>query len=88
VSYGLTICAERVAVMSAVAAGLPVIHRLAVWAKNTAHHAVTPCGACRQVLAEFMPPEGMILIADKQASPRQISLKTFLPEAFSNENLL
>jgi cytidine deaminase len=50
-SYGLTICAERVAVFSAIAAGAHRILALAVTSKNTT--SVPPCGACRQVLAEF-----------------------------------
>src|SRR5262245_17989238 len=52
-SYGLTVCAERTAVFSAVAAGHRTIVGVAVTAPRVV--TITPCGACRQVLNEFKP---------------------------------
>jgi len=52
-SFGLTICAERVAIGCAVQAGSMGISRLAIAAESEL--PVVPCGACRQVLAEFNP---------------------------------
>jgi cytidine deaminase len=58
-SYGLTICAERTALSSAIAAGQQQFEAMAI----VATRAATPCGACRQVLAEFVSPAFRVLVA-------------------------
>jgi cytidine deaminase len=57
-SFGLTICAERVAASAAVAAGERDFVQIAVVSRT----GVTPCGACRQFLAEFNPSLPIVMI--------------------------
>jgi cytidine deaminase len=60
VSYGLTICAERSALVRAVAKFGPDVRIAAAAIVNLNDAPSPPCGACRQVLAEFMDPEAPI----------------------------
>jgi cytidine deaminase len=78
-SYGLTICAERSAVFAAIAAGSRSIFRVAVATPVDNMASFMPCGACLQVLAEFMPPDGQVLIAGKG----EFALRDLLPHSFA-----
>ena len=81
VSYGLTVCAERNAVFSAVAAGHKQVRAVAVSAPLAP--GTTPCGACRQVLNEFKPVDAdLIVILDEKAGPRFTTIAALLPDAF------
>jgi cytidine deaminase len=60
-SYGLSICAERSAIARAIAQHGPKLRIHAVAVTNLNNARSSPCGACRQVLAEFMPPHGLVL---------------------------
>ena len=82
-SYGLTICAERMAVGAAVAAGKRSLKRIAV--ATAVEPPATPCGACRQLLAEF--GLDLEIIAVGPSSERRWKLKELLPEAFTRESL-
>lgn len=81
-SYGLCNCAERTAVFTAAATGERVVTHVAVATEDGG----TPCGACRQVLAEFSPRDGtplVVLLVDKGgAIVRETTLAQLLPDAF------
>ena len=78
-SYGLTVCAERNAVAAAVAAGAKRISAVAIVADPVA----TPCGACRQVIAELGAATTAILLARSTGAARATTLGALLPQAFS-----
>ena len=82
-SYGLTICAERMAVGAAVAAGKRSLKRVAV--ATAVEPPATPCGACRQLLAEF--GLDLEIIAAGLSSERRWKLRELLPEAFTRDAL-
>lgn len=85
-SYGLTVCAERTAVFQAVAAGHRVIPMIAVVASRS--DGVTPCGACRQVLNEFAPPDAdMVVILERDGTPELTTLAALLPRSFGPRDL-
>ena len=75
-SFGLTICAERAAVSAAVAAGERTFSAIAVAADS--REPVTPCGACRQVLAEFSP-DLPICSSNLEGSRFEANLSELLP---------
>lgn len=78
-SYGLTICAERNAVAAAVAGGAKSIEAIAIYTDTEA--LTPPCGACRQVLAEFNP--GMtVILAGRGDRTATHSLEDLLPHGF------
>lgn len=76
ISYGLTNCAERVAIGAAVAAGVRDFEKVVVVADTA--EPISPCGACRQVLAEF--GVNTVVLANKAGSI-EFSLHELLPRA-------
>ena len=85
-SFPLTVCAERVAVGTAVAAGHREIVAVAVTAPKVA--SVTPCGACRQVLNEFKPRgRDMTVILEGEEGPDILPLAALLPRSFGPADL-
>jgi len=83
-SYGLTVCAERVAIWKAVSAGERAFKRLAVVADS--ERLTPPCGACRQIIWEFCGDIEIIFanLAGRSAVRR---MKKLLPEPFDSSLL-
>lgn len=77
-SYGLTICAERVAIGCMVAAGSEEITAIAIAADRP---YTPPCGACRQVIYELGPEASVILTGD--GAPHILSIAELLPDGFA-----
>ena len=83
-SFGLSICAERNAILRAVADGARRIEAMVVYTPTA--DATPPCGACRQVLAEFGADSLIVCCSDKSAD-RRYHLAELLPEAFGPQHL-
>lgn len=82
-SYGLTICAERSAVVTAVSAGHRRFRRLVL--VSDAARPISPCGACRQVLAEFAPDLAIESCAGDEVS--SWTMRELLPASFTRDVL-
>jgi cytidine deaminase len=78
-TYGATICAERAAVCAMVAAGETKLLALAVF--SDASPPATPCGICRQVLAEFADDASVVVATPRMQ--RVLSLAELLPDRFA-----
>ncbi len=82
-SYGLTICAERSALFTAVSAGARRFQRIVV--ATDSDPPGPPCGACRQVLAEFGPELEVEAVGPTRS--KRWRLRELLPDAFTKELL-
>lgn len=78
-SYGLTVCAERNALFSAVGAGERKFTALCV--VGDTEGPISPCGACRQVMAEFKVP--CIILANLKGDVKEYTLEELLPYGFT-----
>ena len=81
-SYGLTVCAERVAIWKAISEGVPPGAFRAIAIAADSPHPTPPCGACRQILAEFAPQATVTLI-NLQGVTREFTVAELLPESFN-----
>jgi cytidine deaminase len=79
-SYGMTNCAERTAIFSAIAKGGPTLEILAVAVANDRGVPCSPCGACRQVIYEFGPKA--VIFYEGKKGPKQSPITDLLPEGF------
>ncbi len=83
-SYGLSCCAERSAVFAAVSAGEKRLTAVALYTPT--RKAVTPCGACRQVINEF-GPRALVICTCRSRDRIETTLDQLLPAAFGPKNL-
>ena len=82
-SYGLTNCAERTALFKAVSEGRRRFRALAI-AGGPPKDPAVPCGACRQALAEFCPPDLPVAVAPlRRGAPVVRALAEYLPHSFA-----
>ena len=82
-SYPLGICAERTAIFKAVSEGEKDFEAIAIIADTES--PCSPCGACRQVIAEFKIPK--IIMTNLKGNTKIVTLEEILPFAFSDEDL-
>lgn len=82
-SYGLTQCAERAAICTAIGAGAKQIHAIAVYTPTSRPHS--PCGACRQVIRELGPDAKIVSVCDTDTLIES-HIDALLPDAFELGN--
>ena len=82
-SYGLVMCAERVAIGAAVSAGVRRFRRVVV--VSDSEPPAAPCGACRQVIFEFAPDADVLSVGPR--SSHRWTMRDLLPAAFSGSQL-
>jgi len=84
-SFGLTNCAERTAIFKAVSEGEHIIEAIAVVADTKG--PVSPCGACRQVLAEFCDENTKIYLTNLHGNTEEWTMAQLLPGAFRSSDM-
>ncbi|WP_151620329.1 cytidine deaminase [Streptococcus intermedius] len=80
-SFGLTNCGERTAIFKAVSEGVTDFKELIVYGETK--HPVSPCGACRQVMAEFFSKDLKVTLVAKDRSTVVMTVKELLPYSFT-----
>ena len=83
-SFGLTNCGERTAIFKAVSEGVTDFEELIVYGET--EQPVSPCGACRQVMAEFFSKDLKVTLVAKDKSTVVMTVKELLPYSFTNLN--
>ncbi|HUB88454.1 MAG TPA: cytidine deaminase [Dyella sp.] len=81
-AYGLCNCAERTALFSAIAAGCKPGDFSAIAVIADTPDPVTPCGSCRQVLAELCAADMPVLLGNTQGAERHTTVAALLPDGF------
>ncbi|MGT2802653.1 cytidine deaminase [Streptococcus henryi] len=81
-SFGLTNCGERTAIFKAVSEGHTEFAELAVY--GTTEDPISPCGACRQVMAEFFEPTLPVTLIAKSGATVVMTVEELLPYSFTD----
>lgn len=81
-SFGLTNCAERTAIFKAVSEGHRALAEIAIYAQTL--KPVSPCGACRQVMAEFFEPSAKVTLIAKNGQTVVMTVEELLPYSFTD----
>ncbi|HDR7688051.1 cytidine deaminase [Bacillus toyonensis] len=84
-SYGLCNCAERTAIFKAVSEGERNFSYLVITGETDG--PISPCGACRQVIAEFCDPKMRVLLTNVKGDEKEVTVEQLLPGAFTIDDL-
>lgn len=85
-SYGLTVCAERNCLAQAIIQGEQKIQTIVIYTEQ--QKLTPPCGACRQVIAEFLEQDAVVYAVNHLDNQRHWTVKELLPDAFTPKDLL
>lgn len=81
-SYSLTMCAERVALYQAMMAGADMETVTEVAIASDSESIITPCGACRQVMIELLPPDVQVIMSNTKGRVATMRVDDLLPGSF------
>ena len=85
-SYGLTVCAERNCLAQGVISGEKKFSTIVIYTNQ--EKLTPPCGACRQVIVEFLSPEASVIAVNHNNEQKQWTVNELLPDAFTPKDLL
>lgn len=86
-SYGVSMCAERVAIFSAVASGYKKNDFVELYVMTDSDSIATPCFACRQVINEFFDKDSHVVCMDKDGNTKTYLVSDICPYPFGEDNL-
>ncbi|AYW45909.1 cytidine deaminase [Tetragenococcus koreensis] len=84
-SFGLSNCAERTAIFKAISEGERDFAHLVVAGKTS--QPISPCGACRQVMAEFFTPDMPVTLVGDKGVIKEMTVEQLLPYSFTGQDL-
>jgi cytidine deaminase len=86
-SYSLCMCAERNAIYNAMMHGYTKDSFVGLAVIGDTNKPISPCGACRQVISELFPRDGVILLANLKGDILERTVEQLLPDAFDDQDL-